>query len=274
MARKYSRRRASSLKRTPGHLRLDLDADPDIRELGRSYLKRPLYPIIIRPDGTILDGNRRVAGALLEAGDDAEVDVCETDEEVTPSAIIEIQLESSLHHNGLSAYEQFCGFSEWLRLNPSAAIKDLAQRIHRNPSTLTRILSLSRCTPAVQEVAKRGDVGPSEWYAMAKEPADRQAEMLAAHQNGASRDALEAERRERRIGNTTADTVKATSIKITLPNRVTVIVKGQAISLKGAVEALKTARDEADKARSQGLDIKTAQAVWRNKADAVPSVGE
>src|SRR5438270_777421 len=81
--------------------------------MARSFLKRPLQPIICRPDGEIGDGNRRQAGVLLEAGPDVEVPVCITDELMSAGIKLEIQMESAIHSRGLSAFEQFTGGSQW-----------------------------------------------------------------------------------------------------------------------------------------------------------------
>src|SRR6185312_15995721 len=124
-------------------------------------------------------------------GKPEQLDVIITDESLTPAEIKEIQLVTALHRADLTPYEQFVGCRDWLALNLGATAKDLAARIDRDPSTLVRILSLSKCIGPVQSAAEDGKLGPSEWYAISKVPEHDQQSMLASKLAGASRDQLE-----------------------------------------------------------------------------------
>src|SRR5437588_587659 len=101
MARQYRNEKACNLKHTKNHLRKDLGSEEELRQLGRSYLNNPWYPLICRPDLEVVEGNRRLAGLLLEHGPDAEVPICITDEVVSEAVKVEIQIESSIHQRGL-----------------------------------------------------------------------------------------------------------------------------------------------------------------------------
>src|SRR5262249_13865293 len=152
-------------------------------------------------------------------------------------------------------------------LNPSATSKDLAGRIHRDPSNLTRIMSLSRCIPEVQKAAAEGLLGPSDWYAISKaDTPEQQAELLARKRAGASRDEIEREGRKRRNG--TAPAVRTNSIRMTLASGITLVLKGTDISLDDAIEALPEAQKEMRRAREQGHDVKTFQALVRKRESA------
>jgi hypothetical protein len=67
----------------------------ELRQLGRSYLRRPLYPIICRPDLEVAEGNRRLRGVLLEAGPEAEVPICITSEPMSEAVKIEIEMSTA-----------------------------------------------------------------------------------------------------------------------------------------------------------------------------------
>ena len=150
-------------------------------------------------------------------GKPERLDVIITDEPLTPAQIKEIQLVTALHRADLKPYEQFLGCRDWLALNPGATAKDLAAKIDRDPSTLVRILSLSKCIQPVQQAAAEGKLGPSEWYAISKVPEAEQQAMLAAKLAGASRDQLE--QRGRKLRNGEAHGIKVNRLKI--PARVT-----------------------------------------------------
>ena len=89
---------------------------------------------------------------------------------------------------------------------------------------------------------------------------------MALKLSGGSRDALEQAGRKKRAGH--APAVKVPSIKVALANEISVVVKGEAIDLEQGIEALKDAIKAMTKARDNGLDAKTAQAVWRDMAKA------
>ena len=110
------------------------------------------------------EGNGRLADVLLAAGGEAEMLGCMTDEEITPSFRIDIQLESALHARPLSPFEQYLGYSEWLKANPGATAKDLAARIRKDAGMFSKSLSPGRCIPAVVEAARAGLLTLSDWY--------------------------------------------------------------------------------------------------------------
>ena len=57
---------------------------------------------------------------------------------------LEIMLQSAIHTRRLSHYEEFVGFTKWLKLNPDATGETLAKRFNRTTSMVSRILSLRR----------------------------------------------------------------------------------------------------------------------------------
>src|ERR1700677_3587203 len=155
-------------KPDPGNPRKSCDPE-QLRELHDSLCKKQLVPLIAKPDGSIIDGWRRWCAAMLD-GKPERLDGIITDEPLSPAEIKEIQLVTALHRADLTPYEQFVGSRDWLALNQGATARDLAARINRDPSTLVRILSLSKCIPLVQLAAEDGKLGPSEWYAISKVP--------------------------------------------------------------------------------------------------------
>ena len=268
MARRYASMKAGKLKHTANHIREWTGTEEELRALGASFVNRPVNPIICLPDMEVVDGNRRLAGVLLVAGPDVEVPVCITDEQVDESAKLEIMIQSAIHTRGLSAYEEFVGASQWMERNPGATAEQLGERIGRKPSMMSRMLSLSRCVPAVKEAAASGQLGVTEWYELSKCPEQRQQELLAARLSGqvSSRDQLAQAARKQRSGS--APTVRASKIKCQLASGVCVVVSGDEMTLDEMIEALAEAAKEAKKARDQGLDAKTFQSVMRDRARA------
>jgi ParB-like chromosome segregation protein Spo0J len=224
--------------------------------------KRQLVPLLAKSDGIIIDGWRRWCAANLD-GRPERLDVIITDEPLTPAQIKEIQLVTALHRADLKPYEQFLGCRDWLALNPGATAKDLAATIDRDPSTLVRILSLSKCVQQVGQAAAEGKLGPSEWYAISKVPEAEQQAMLAAKLGGASRDQLELRGRKLRNGETHG--LKVNRLKVPLGQGRSVTIAGSNLSLDDAIEVLQETLKFARKAQGENLDGRTWVQVMKQK---------
>ena len=132
-------------------------ADPDqprksfdleeLRLLASTLKVKQLVPLLAKPGGTIIDGERRWRAALLE-GRPPRLDVIITDEPLTAAEVKEILLvTAAAPHADLTPYEQYLGCKSWLDANATATAHDLAVKIGRNPSTVSRILSLAALHP-------------------------------------------------------------------------------------------------------------------------------
>jgi ParB family transcriptional regulator, chromosome partitioning protein len=265
MARTLTSKPLDFFKPDPGNPRKSCNEE-ELRGLHDSLCKKQLVPLLVKPDGTIIDGWRRWCAAKLN-GKPEKLDVIITDEPLTPAQIKEIQLVSALHRADLKPYEQYLGCKDWLALNPSATVRDLASQIDRHPSMLTRILSLSKCIPAVQAAAAEDKLGPSEWYTISQMPEDQQADMLAAKLAGATRDQLEQRGRKARNGDTPA--IKVNRLKIPLgPQGRSVITAGNNLPLADVIEILQDTVKHARKAQVENLDGRTWVQVMQQKAKA------
>lgn len=239
--------------------------EAELRLLGESLKKRQLQPILAKPDGTIIAGERRYKAALLVGLE--KLDVIVTEEPLTDADIRGIQLVENIHRSSLSAYEMWRACEELLEINPAWQGKDLAAHLHLDPSSITRILSTSKIIPEAKEALKQNKIGISDAYAMSKVAIEDQHTLLAMKLHGASRDALE-QAAKKKQGESKSIT-RTSKIKCPLTSGVTVIVTAKEISLDEAIDALKEAMKAMKKARDTGLDAKTAQAVWTDIAKAV-----
>ena len=149
-------------------------------------------------------------------------------------------------------------------MNPGWQMKDLADFLHVDPSSVTRIVSPSRCTPAWQEALKDGKLGISDCYAASKLPEKDQAGLLALKLSGASRDAIEQAGRKKRNG--AKEAVRIQKVKCILSSGVTVVVSGEGVSLDESIEALGDAIKEMKRARELGYTAKTFAAAMKDKA--------
>lgn len=266
MTRRYSSMKAGKLKHTANHIREAMGTEDELRALGASFVNRPVNPIICLPDLEVVDGNRRLAGVLLVAGPEAEVPVCVTDERLDDSAKLEIMLQSAIHTRGLSAYEEYVGACQWMKRNTGGTAEQLGERIGRKPSMMSRLLSLSRCIPAVKEAAASEHIGLTEWYELSKCPEQQQQELLAARLSGqvSSRDQLAQAARKSRSRSVPA--VKMSRVNFVLPaSGVRIVVSGAGQTLDDLHESLSESLREVRKARDQAMDIRAFQAVMASK---------
>jgi len=251
-------------KPDPNQPRKSFD-ESELRALGESLKKKQIVPVLTRPDGTFIDGHRRGLAAKLAGLE--KLDVIISDELLTKAQIMEIQLVNAMHRADLKPFEEYVGCKDWLAMNPNATVKELAAKIDKDASMLTRVLSLSRCVPAVQAAAAAGQLGPSEWYAIAKVPEAEQEAMLTAKLGGASRDEIEQRGRKLRTGE--APGIKVNRLRIPLGAQgKSVTIAGENLSLEDCIETLVETLKFARKAQSENLDGKTWVQVMKQKAKA------
>ena len=247
----------------PTNLRRVSD-EQELRQLGASLLKKQLMPLIAKMNGMVMDGHRRLAAANLLGKE--TLDTFLVPDDVSDAEVKEIQLITQLHSAQLKPFELYRGCKEWLKHREGASAKELAWAIDMSESYVSKVLSLSRCIPAVVEAAARGKLGLSDWSAISKVGEVEQEILLAAKLNGASRDELES--RGRRVRNGTKPAVRVTRMKCQMPSGVCVSFAGQGdgLSLDDVIQVLGELLKEARKANDQGLDSKTFAAVLRDKA--------
>lgn len=238
--------------------------EADLRQLGESLRKKQLQPVLCQPDGTIVAGERRYRAALLAGLPTLEVKIA--DEQLSDVEVRVWQLVENMLRTDLSGYEQWTACAELMCMNPSWQMKDLAEHLNLDPSTVTRILSPCKCIEAWQDALRDGKVGISDCYAASKLPHDKQAGLLALKLSGASRDQIEeAARKTRRAP---AQQVKLARVRCPLSAGTVVTVQGAEMDLDGVIEALQGALDAARKANKESLDVRTAEKVWRDRAKA------
>jgi ParB family chromosome partitioning protein len=269
MTTQISMKPTRSLKADPNNPRkLPDDADPrkeqwekDLDRLGDDMLARGvLVPLLVRLDGTIIDGWRRWLAALRKGIKELPVIVTDTPEAEIPA----IQLATVFHKADLMAGEKWLKCSEILATHPGWQLKDLAEFLHLDPSMLTRLLSPSKCIAAWQEALKDGKVGISDCYAASKLPESEQAGLLALKLSGASRDQIERAGRKSRNGKSAS--VKLARVKIAMPEA-TLVITGKELSMAGVVELLSETLKQARRAAEQ-YDVRTWQSMMKDKAKA------
>jgi ParB family chromosome partitioning protein len=244
-------------------IRSDLGTEAELIALAKSWLKRSIHPIIVRPDYTVADGHRRLKGLELLGVKDVEVFI--TDEELTDDQLVEVALLSAVHRKGLSDYERVQAMKRIAASHPDWSKKRLAEEVVMDPSMVGKMLPTGELIPAVEDAFKAGRIGIGDRYNISLLPPAEQEIPLELKLSGASRDEVARESRRRRNGKGAAQ-VRASKIRCPLPSGIVITASGADLSLDDFIEALATALKEAKKALEQGLDSKTFAAVVRDKA--------
>lgn len=231
-------------------------------ELGKSLRKRQWHPVIARPDGTLIDGERRVRAAELEGLE--SLDTIIVDGELTQSEIRLAQATTAMHRADLTPGEKYDLCYELLQLRPDWKAKDLAEHLCIDPSMVTRIMAASNTIPAVRQALKDGKLSTTDVYAISKVPDAEQPALLEAKLHGASRDALEERVKATRRKTTAPPESRVNSIRIPLSG-MCYTISGKALTFNDLVDGLFALAKEARKGRDQFNDLKTWLAVMRDR---------
>jgi ParB/RepB/Spo0J family partition protein len=232
-------------------------------ELGKSLRRRQWHPVIARPDGTLIDGERRVRAAKLEGIE--ELDTIIVEGELTQAEIRLAQAATAMHRADLTPGEKYELCYELLQLRPDWKAKDLAEHLCIDPSMVTRIMAASNTVPAVRQALKEGKLSTTDVYAISKVPEVEQPALLEAKLNGASRDSLEERVRATRRRNRNTPDERVNTARIPFPSGLTFVVTGKDLSFDDLVEGFGTAAKEAREGRKKFNDLKTWLAVMRDR---------
>jgi ParB family chromosome partitioning protein len=146
--------------------------------------------------------------------------------------------------------------------------RHLSEALQVSEGSLSRTLALLSLPEELQQQVNAGILEPSKAYLIGQESDPAKQAELASLARGVSRDSLSDAIRKRQVAEGTAEK-RMSRVTCPLPSGVTVVVSGEALSLDGVIAALADAQKEARKARDQGLDAKTFQAVLKDKAKAM-----
>lgn len=242
----------------PRHI--DSEQDRELAESIRAY--GILQPPGVLPNGKIVFGRRRVRCALAAGLKETLFYIL--DKPMSEDDVKILELTENIQRQDLEEREFYLAVKELAGRNPSWSRQELAAKIGKSASMMTRIFCIDDLIPAAREAFLAGAFGFSKAYAISKARSEQgQQAMLAAILSGASRD--EAERQGRKQRNATAVAVKVSRIKCPVSGAV-VQISGEGLSLDDAIEAAQEWIKEAKKASEQGLDAKTFERVCRDRA--------
>ncbi|MGH7173469.1 MAG: ParB/RepB/Spo0J family partition protein [Gemmataceae bacterium] len=256
----------ATLRSDPGQPRKTRDPEKQ-RQLNESIaLHGILQPLGVRADKiTLVWGEGRLIGA--RAAGLIEVPVVILDKSLSEWQYQNLQLVENVVRSDLSQFELWQGCVRLMEANPAWGLKDMAKALSYDASAMTRIMSPSKCIPAVVDAFRDGKIVFGHTYAISKaETPEEQARLLSPALAGVSRAKIEAERVGRKNSNSGTPAVRVNKVKCLLPSGVTVVVSGEGVSLDESIEALAEAMREMKRARELGYTAKTFAAAMKDKA--------
>ncbi|OWK42102.1 Chromosome (plasmid) partitioning protein ParB / Stage 0 sporulation protein J [Fimbriiglobus ruber] len=240
-------------------MRKTFPAEETLRALARSVMKRQMHPLIILTSDYLIDGECRFRGMMLE-NPEFEFDVICVDHEVSPAEIKEMQLISAMHSISLTVYEQALACKEWMEQGNGTA-KELAEKIDRDQSLITKLLSLWKTIPEVMKAAEEGHIGLKNWYSISLQPECNQLGLLQMYLSKMPVAEIEAKSRKMRKPAATG-TQKVTRIKCPVPGKSsTVLVSGAGVTFDEFIETLNDLVKLAKRENEKGTSITTFQKI-------------
>ncbi|WP_161967552.1 ParB/RepB/Spo0J family partition protein [Fimbriiglobus ruber] len=240
--------------------------DAGLAELAASLIQGQRVPGLVYAVGdrfTLLDGERRWRAARRAGLPDLLC--CVLDKAPTAVELLLAQLAIDAHNVHLTPMERARLYADVMRETGLTATQ-LHEREGVSPATVTKYLSVFKCVPAVQDALAAGRIGITDVYTISLAPAGEQPALLAYKLAGATREAVG--RARRTPCDTPTPAARVNRVKCQLPSGVAVVVSGEAISLDDILASLAEIAREAKRAKADGLDAKTFQAVLRDKARA------
>ncbi len=237
-------------------------SEEELRRLGESMRVRQIEPVGATPDGVLRWGFRRVLAALLVKFESVLTVIASDD--LDESGWKVIALQENLLRAEMTDVEVYLACKDLLALNANWRNVDLAKSLHLPAYEVTRIMAPDDAIPPVREAFLAGKLSKHDTYTISRGSEAEQLDLFNARLNGATSKQLA--RQRSKPANEATEAVKTGSLKIMLGNGVTVTVKGSDLTLATAAELLERASKEAEKAKAQGLNARTAERVWRDRA--------
>lgn len=262
------------LKRNPNNPRGDRYDEPELRALNKSLLVRQWMPLIVKePELVVLEGNRRLAAALL--GGIETLSGIPVAQEMTSAEINKMIAQLDLRHQPFS---EIARGKLWRSIREESGLTNaqLAEELGVSAGLLTKVFGNLDNPEEIQALVDAGTLGMRDGYYLSRveDVAER---LRIARELAAGRvqpDALvRMVQKQKPAPNGKQHTVRARRISCPLPCGVHLTMSGERLSIDELIETLGEAQREAKRARDQGLDAKTFQAVMQQRfgrGDRVP----
>lgn len=221
-----------------------------------------LQPLLVRKDGGLLDGHRRMLAAKAAGLESVPVMVADDHLSEMPEQVA--MLVTNVLRSDLTDAEIYGGIKKIQEARPELDQQGLARLIGKSPAMLVRVLSVDRLVPEAKAAFLAGKFRFRAAYNLAQVEPDEQPSLLAMYLSDMAPAQVEAMSRQKRK-KPGGDTVKLAKVKIEMPGGACVTVAGAEVGMAELVELLNQTLIAARKAAEQ-YDVKTWQAMMRDRA--------
>lgn len=241
--------------------------DQEIERLSQSMVRyKQLTPVIVYRNGdhyTLVDGHRRLIAAIR--ANMLTLDAIVLEKAPSPDDLLAIQLVIECHRSDLKPFDQYLAFERLMaseKLSPSK----LAERLEVTRSTVTRVLSIGKLPPELQDLVREGKIGSAKAYALARmTPAKLQKAVAAFKDGNADRESLEQLAKAEKSGEDKS-TTRLNRVDCEMERFKVTVQSQDPISLDELVGHLQQLIRSVRKAKREGYDVKTFSQVLRSKA--------
>lgn len=235
---------------------------PAIQEMQASLEEHgQLQDVAALPDGTLIYGHRRLAAAMLSKIV-TTLWVLIYDEPLSAKEIHAIQLVENVQREDLTPYELACGVRSLV--NEGMEQKEVAKRLGKGPTWVSRYMYPWKCILAVQEAFKAGAIGITDTETLAKVSPEEQQVMLATRLgNQASRDDLVRHQQQSRPGNGEKKGIVRLRFEV---DGVLILLSGKGMTLPTARKAMQAGVKAMRKAEAEKLNGRAFEAAMSCKA--------
>ena len=167
----------ASITIDPAQVRSKRDPDAQ-RQLEESVkLRGVLQSIGVTEERKLIWGAGRLLAA--QAAGVTEIPAVVMDKPVSEGEFLTMQMIENMARSDLSPADQWRGCVRLMEANPQWQLKDVARALSLDPSTVTKLLSPSKCIKGWQDLLINGLCGITDCYAASKMDEKGQAELLA-----------------------------------------------------------------------------------------------
>ena len=207
----------------------------------------------------LLDGERRWRGAQLVGM--TELDAIVLAERPSTTALHILQMSLEAHKAGLTVMER-SNLLQRIRTENSWQVNELADKLNMKQPLVSKLLAYQKLDPSIQAMLHNGELDMDKAFTISQEADPAKQRELFKGAASLSREEL----RQKAKGHDKSATVKTGNARFPLSTGLCVTVQGREVTLSAAIDAMIETVKELKKGQAQGLDISTAQRVFKDKA--------
>ncbi len=240
--------------------------DCEVERMSKSLIHYgQITPIIVYRSGehyVLVDGHRRLLAAIM--ANMLVLNAVVLDQAPSADDLLAMQLVIECHRSDLKPYDQYLAF-ERLMASEKLTPTKLAERLEVTKPTVTRVLSIGKLPPELQDLVREGKIGSAKAYALARmTPAKLQKAISAMKAGNADRNSLEQLAKNEKSEAKPASRLNRVDCEM---ERFKVSVQSRdPISLDELVGQLQELIRAVRKAKREGYDVKTLSQILRSKA--------